>query len=673
MTPKVEETKESKELKYLLMNPYDAFYDENSIDISPDDIIRDYNEENFKNYLENEVFKDYKKYKAEFINQAIKYDPAFMTNPTQDYYSKFIPDEYKANLSAEELNEIMCLRDPVSWAKKYLLYSKGGWKDRCSQNGIPYQGMIIRSISKRLVVRAGRRIGKTSALVIRILHKAFTFVPKIGKSTYNIVIFTPNQSQLAVIFKMMEVLIDRNPALLSLIRNKEKKIPARQNPNYELDLINGVVIKGFVSGSTAIRGSAANLLFIDEASYLTTDDTDSVVALLTENADTELVISSTPKGLKDWFYDKVHDKSYTSLYFPSDKFHPFWSARMEEEVRAGTTTAGYKHEYLAEFSSDGEGVFPFDIVDAARSSYDYYECRPEPDYTYGMGIDWNSAIHGVNIKIVGYNQNIQKYKLVYSEIISAAGYTQMSAVNKIKILNREWRPAFIYADRGFGTTQIEMLHDIGAKAPGNSPDRALVRVKGVDFKSKTIIYDPYLRQRVPKDTKPLMINNAVRIFENNLIYIPSEDEKLYKQLIGYVIEKYTSTGMPVYKASDPKTGDHDLDALVIALFGFLMEMTTLTRFVPVVAAVSVNHPLKTGSKDYAEEDALFKQARIAQSKVDKGIAMDKEMERQERERYSVNSYGKKEDLQPRRSVAPRKSIFAAKTLKSITTSRSNRF
>ena len=576
--------------KVFYVNPYKHFYTqyESSIldDIDEDSIEFDqfkYTEANVESVAKHIAgqLKEASKEKHQHVYDAMKYDPAFMLDPVVEYYDKFIPEAIKDNLTDDQYKEIISYYDPVTWAETNLLTKiKGGFKARISKKGIPYQAQLMRCKSRRIVVRAGRRIGKSLALVVRILHRAFTFAPDENHRTYKIVIFTPNQTQINVIFKMMEMLIDGNDKLISML--KDRKLPTRRTPITEIEMLNGVTIQGYVSGSTAIRGSAADMLVLDEGSFLTADDTDSVIALLNEHQDVELWVSSTPKGLKDWFYDRVNDKDFVSFHFPTDKYHPEWSMQMYNDFKNQLTDSGYKFEVLAEFSPSGIGVFQHPFISAALDNeYIYAEQKPNPHWYYSIGVDWNDTANGTQIVVVGYNPNHQEegtkpYRLVERVSVSIERWTQTTAVREIIRLNRKWRAACIYTDYGYGAAANEMLHERGMKAQPNSIDKRLVKSQVINFSSAIIIRDPWTKKKVKKPVKPYMVNNAVRVFENGYIDIPNEDEKLNKQLSGYIIDRVTPNGIPVY-AADPKHGDHILDALVLALLGFHMEFSTLVK------------------------------------------------------------------------------------------------
>ena len=532
-----------------------------------------------------------KKTKDRFVWEAMQYDPAFMLDPVNDYYKGLIPEQVLEVLSDDELEEIIAYYDPITWAHKNLFVRYGGFVPRVSKRGFPYQAQLIRTKSKRIATRAGRRTGKTLSIAVRVLHKAFTWKPDDKRGYYNIVIFTPNQTQINLIFKMFEMLLDGNNDLLSMVgkENKDKgKIPTRKTPNYVMELTNNVTISGFVSGSTAIRGSAADMLILDEASFLTTEDTDSVVALINEHPNVELWVSSTPSGPKDYFYDRINDPTFVSFHFPTDKYHPEWSHQMEQDFKRQLTISGFKHEVLAEFSEEGETVFQAEFVENALEDYKLKDEKRKNNWIYSIGIDWNDPENGTQICVVGYDIKNKKYRLVDKASVHIAGWTQTKAVEKVAEMADKWMPDSIYSDKGHGAAQIERLHELGLLALPNSPRRLLLKAKAIDFGSSIEIEDPWTKEKRKIQTKSYMVNNAVRVFEGNFINIPKEEIILINQLRGYNIDRINPlTGTPVYKP-DTKYGDHELDALMLALFSFHVEYSMLTKFMPDPSLNSLN-------------------------------------------------------------------------------------
>jgi hypothetical protein len=184
-------------------------------------------------------------------------------------------------------------------------------------------------------------------------------------------------------------------------------------------------------------------------------------------------------------------------------------------------------------------------------------------------------------------------------------------------------PSVIYCDYGHGSTAVELLHLLASQASPGSPDLNLRIAKAVDFGSKITIRDPLTMQEVEKPVKPYMVNNAVRVFEEGQIDIPKEHNLLKKQLEGYIIDHYTPRGIPVYKASS-EYGDHDLDALMLALLGFNIEYSTLSKPVPVMEMGIVKYKGSSAQGD-PELEALRRRAETYAQR----LQADKEREAQE--------------------------------------------
>ena len=614
-----------------LENPYKIFYekyrkdklgieDEAKPDNYEDYVDHEFDPEFVQAYFD-EIFKDAEKKKSIHIHTAMKYDPAFMLYPIEQHYMKLIPEKIKERLSEKDIQVLLEMLDPVTWGQRYLLGGK--WRPRASKRGVPYQSMLIRCKAKQMTVRAGRRTGKTCSLVVRILHKAFNWTPEENgsKKTFNIVIFTPNQSQVNVIFKMFEVFIDNNPHLMSMI--KDRKIPTRKTPQTELELLNGVTIRGFVSGSASVRGSAADMLILDEASFLTTDDTDSVIALLNEGPDVELWLSSTPKGLKDYFYDRCEDPKIVDFHFPTDKFHPAWNQEMEETFRSQLTNSGYNFEVLATFASDGEGVFQKQFVEQIVTEYELGDYTYDPTWIYAIGCDWNDVANGTQIAVIGFNPHYIKegtkpYTLVDKASVSIDGWTQITAVNTIIEFNRKWNAHFVYVDSGHGGAQIELLHDKGRRSLPNTPDFNLTKAKSINFSTTIEVTDPWTMQRNKKPMKNYMVNNSVRVVEEFLLQIPKSEIKLRKQMEGYRIGHISPNGIPRY-IGDPKEGDHMLDALMLALLSFHMEYGELVNpnieYMDIGSVESFGKPVNYSGREQKDRNLSDQELLVIRDKV----------------------------------------------------------
>jgi len=307
------------------------------------------------------------------------------------------------------------------------------------------------------------------------------------------------------------------------------------------------------------------------------------------------------------------DKDSKRLYGKADKFLPFtewldkrlskdgalfidvFNSRAIGQVDVFNITVDTPdHSYLlanglrtfncANFSEQEEGVYQNRYIEIAQSDYEYADMRPQPNWLYGIGVDWNDVKIGTAIMVVGYNPTNGIFYVVDKQIVSRAGWNQTAAMLKVVELNRMWMPQFIYVDSGFGHAQVEFLHGEGYNAAADpnrgvaSPDARLRNVvKAYKFGGKIQIHDLFTKEPVDKPAKPFMVESSVRRFETGTIKFPKSDEKLTACLQGYIIKNVTESGEPHYEAQNEAVGDHLVDALNLALVGFVLEKTNLGK------------------------------------------------------------------------------------------------
>lgn len=519
-----------------------------------------------------------------------------------------IPKQYVSasmleSISDENTKSMLSMLDPVTWAAEVLDWhciDPDGeiWKRKTLEGTLgevtpyiedkyselvkqgksaynrPYQVEMLRCTSKRKVFRIGRQCGKTETLCISILHSAFTH------KEYRVVIITPYQTQIDLIFSRLSKLIGSSSTTKNSVKRYVKA------PNYTIELHNGSVIRGFTAGTKsggnadAVRGQKANMLVFDEADYLSSGDMASALAVITNYPDATVWMSSTPCGKREKFYEACKSPLYKEFYYPS-WVNPLWSDDLEEFYRGEFTDIQYTHEVAADFGEQEQGVYQSAYVDDAMADYHYSEMSVNPDtYIYMMGVDWNDFKIGTTIAVVGYNPPTNTFKLVSRFVVQKEGWTQHAAIEKIIELNAYWNPAYIYVDRGFGSTQIEIMKKFGfdsVRDPNKGsahPDARLHKiVKEYDFGSKVTIKDLFSKQDIDKPAKPFLVENSVRRFEQRQFQFSKYDTQLEAELRGYIIDHITSVGYPVYAQSDEKIGDHNLDAVNLALVGFTLQMS----------------------------------------------------------------------------------------------------
>lgn len=500
------------------------------------------------------------------------------------------------------IKSIARMQDPVLWAEDNIVVpdmitkKRRPWQPQgatqynidqynLSPESAYYQEIMAKCTARRQLYRIGRRSGKTWTLIMKILHKMFT------NEKYRILVITPNIAQLDVIFSTAREFIQMSPTLNS------SNVRFVRTPQRYLELPNGSFMRGFVSGNASIRGQAADMVVIDEADYLTTDDLSAITAILSEHKDTVLAVSSTPSGAREQFWKWDHDPKFKSFHFPS-MCRPLWDDNMMIEQKKENPGVKFIHEILAEYGEISEGVFQHDHIDISveKGQYSYKDKSYIPGWIYTMGVDWN-PVNGTEIYVVGVDpsKNEPEYETVAVGQVFREGNTQIQAVQEIIRMNREWNPVGIYVDRGAGSVQAELLNEFGRQAAPNTPDKRLEEIVHViDFGSKIEMRHPSTGAVQKVYAKPAIVENAIRMFESLQVVIPKYDAQLIRELRGFIIDKIGSNGRPTYGMISDDISDHKLDAFLLALFGFTMkfskfgqpEIVPVVRFAQTVAQVA---------------------------------------------------------------------------------------
>lgn len=497
---------------------------------------------------------------------------------------KFIPnyDRVVEMLDESQIEDAQAVYDPVTWAAKYL-----NWKPRKSREGQEYQALALRCSSKRKVHRWGRRLGKTDTLAVSGLHFLYNNSPKAQRwDAYQeewvqgfgtALVLTPFLSQVKNIFGRMRELIALNPELQAEVKRDVS------TPYHCIELHNGCKIVGFSAGSSgaeSVRGQKADFIILDEMDYLDEESIETILALLMEHSDVELVCASTPSGRREYFYRFCRERMDFKEFHYNSSANPSWSPAMEAELREFyNTEAGWSHEIMAEFGEATTSVFQHQYVQAGRLDYRYGHVTRDPGCMYGIGIDWNDTENGTKICVTEWNPERMRFRVVAKETVQKMGWTQTAAIEKLIELNRAWRADYVYVDQGYGATQIEVIKQYGLSKKFSKDEHAeidarLANIVGINSSSKVEIFDPATNEKVKKPMKPFMIENSVRRFEQGIVEFSVYDEVLYKQLIGYSVAKVNAAGLPVYEAGPD--GDHDLDAFVLSMLSFQMETSEFT-------------------------------------------------------------------------------------------------
>lgn len=467
----------------------------------------------------------------------------------------------------DEVAYLKILKDPVLWAKTMF-----DWDARW------YQKEILRDNHNRIVARLGRRAGKTDTMINKALHAAFTKPGRFGED-YVVLIITPFENQVELIFSRIRDLIEKSPELKCSVKNDKR------NPQL-IELYNGARIKGFTAGSKSgkgasnLRGQRADFLLLDEADFLADADINTIVSIVAEDAQRiKIIACSTPSGRRSHFYRWCTDKTmgWKHYHHPSSVI-PSWCAETEMFFRTTLSELAYIQEIEAEFGEAQAGVFQVKYIDkaielGATHGHKYYQQgQPLPNKKGPriLGVDWDKFQAATNMIIVEFDREQTMFKPIHRIEIARTEFTLDNAVHKIIDLNQTFDLDYIYLDRGYGEHQIEVLRKYGMNHPETGLHKKIVPHT---FSDKISVPDPYTKQLEKKDIKPWMVNNAATIFERGLIALDPSDKALIKQLEEYHVVAIGSAGRPSYSDKN----EHILDALMLALLGMTMKYDEIMK------------------------------------------------------------------------------------------------
>ena len=508
-----------------------------------------------------------------------------------------IPEDLLSVFSEEDLKIADQLVNPYAWAKANL--SEKFFTERW------YQEHYTSCTSKRLVLRCGRRAGKTYALALKITHRAITTRSKI-------LIATPYDVQAEELMMNIEdILHNLSPEYGTYNQFVKRYV---KSPSYLMSFKNGSRIRAFTTGSSgagSIRGQAADVIVLDEVDYMDEASLNSILAILADNENVELWAASTPQG-KGRLWKLEQSPSFKSFHFPSFVL-PHYNDKLDQDFRDQLTEIGYVQEVMAEYGETETGVFQEFFIQ--RNTFRDIDrdiiLKDRNRFIIILGVDWNDDKNGTRFYAVAFDRKARQFFTAHKDRIAREGWTQVDAVKKLIDLNRKFKFDHIYLDEGYGVSNIQFIkkyaQDRFGKLPVNHPDLKLADVVGINFSSKIEVHSPFGGEPIRKDMKVYIVENAIRMIERDLVKFDEEyDQDLLLQMRSYEILRRSPTGRPVYGVKDKSIGDHDLDAFMLALLGWSMQYSEfLNQGVPDLLIKTVSREEMMGDIAPLEDPMLL--------------------------------------------------------------------
>lgn len=446
-----------------------------------------------------------------------------------------------------------------------------------------YQYKFIHDNERFIDLRITRQGGKTSIMLAELAYLFFVY-PGI-----KIILITPYKAQALNLMGMLwnEIIDD------SYLSDMEFK----KEPYYEIRSKSfGSSIKGFMaretnkSGTSPIRSHTAQVLCVDEADFLTPDEVAVAEGTLQSYGDLKMVrASSTLSDIEgSWFHRSVESGIFKDYWVPFND-SPMYSKTEEQRLLAVYPYDRYVKEFLVDWSKLSSGLFrPEDLNEACDKSntvigrpYNLKDPEVVPLFKeYVFGVDWNTAANGVQVVILGVDANSDLW--IYDIVsVTEEEFTQTKAVISIIELIKEYDPKYIYVDQGYGDMQVEQLVLYSFENPQENL-RLNERLRGINFREKIKVSDPYTGTESKKQYKSLSVTILQFLLEKRSIYLP-EDQWTYRtgtkkapndigiidEMRSFYVKKYDSFGDPVF---DSNRSDHKLSALLFGILAYAIEM-----------------------------------------------------------------------------------------------------
>lgn len=553
--------------------------------------------------------------------------------------------------SKKEALEYVVTNSPVLWAKVYL-----NWTCRDYQFPILMEGKK----AKQLVLRLGRRLGKTDSMCILIWWYAYTQINKGDNGQYNILILTPYETQIDLIFTRLKQLLEGSPLLEGMIT---------RSIHHRYELSNGTIITGLTAGASNgtnggnnTRGQAADLIVLDEVDYIGSSQLTNIINIRNEAPERiRIMAASTPCGKHEEFYkwcvgasksyvvkqDDIDNIRFTGynietadergekgngwvqVYSPSLvnrellKINPDTEQTYLQDLKDELSELRYDQEVMANFGDEEMGVYQKRFIKSAidegrRVTHRYVDLENEDEIRaflrkrkgpVVMAVDWDKVQAGTTMVGLyldkehmnedGYNE--PKFKTFFRVEIPRTEFTYVNAVNKVVELNDMFDFDWIAVDRGYGEVQIELFKQYGIANPQSG---LAEKVVGYQFGQKIEVRDPHTHKKDKKPLKPFMVNNSVITFEKEKIVLDPTDKLLIEQLEAYRIKSISTTGLPTYTDEN----EHAVDALNLCLLIIEQKYGTLFKSVMSTKVLGIKQ-LKR------EEEVLPRDMRITEPTV----------------------------------------------------------
>jgi phage FluMu gp28-like protein len=319
----------------------------------------------------------------------------------------------------------------------------------------PYQSMLLRSESKRIVACWARQTGKTTTIAVKVVHFAFV------NSFKTTLIVSRGLRQSMIMFGVIESLVTTHPMLRKSVVKSTRTLIQFKNGNQIVALPCG-------PDGASLRGYTADLVVMDEAAFMPEDVIASVIFPMLATTDGAAIMLSTPWGRDHIFYRSFKNPNYWSQHVTAAEC-PRISKSFLEEQKRDIGELRYKMEYEAEFIDDENSFFRQDLIRGCVEDYDLIDeeqLRTEDKFhgTYFLGADFGKRVDYSVVVLLRNEQNCVRLVFLKQFPLGTA-YTEV--VGFVRWLNGKFDVAKGFVDQSaVGESLVEGIKEFASQIDG---------------------------------------------------------------------------------------------------------------------------------------------------------------------------------------------------------------
>jgi hypothetical protein len=457
---------------------------------------------------------------------------------------------------------IKCARDPLYFIENYVKIINVD-QGLIQFKPYEYQKDIVRLFEKErfVICKMPRQVGKTTIVVGIILHHA------LFNENYRIAILANKEKQAHEILSRIQLAYEHLPKWL------QQGIKEWNKGSIELE--NGSMIQAEATGSSAIRGTSQNLVYLDEFAFVPNNIQESffssVYPTISSGQTTKVLITSTPNGLNLFYKLWVDSENERNSY---KRIDVHWSdvpgrdEKWKEETIQNTSKEQFRQEFECEFIGSSNTLISPEVLrrlvfQTPITQNEHIKIYTEPskeriyvttvDVSRGLDRDYSAFIvwdiTEAPYQVVAVYKNNHITPLLFPEVL----YSACKRYNHCYVL---------IEINDLGQQVVDILHEDleydGIVYTQKNPKGATEISQG--FRSNSI-----KGIRTTKQNKKVGCSNFKALVENDKVLL--NDIDLISELYRFVAKNNS------YEAEE----GHDDLAMCGVLFGWMMTQTFVTE------------------------------------------------------------------------------------------------